>query len=132
MDMTITFPGNKKVDANIKNFTIQTDQPTEEGGANTAPEPFHYFLASIGTCIGYYILCFCQQRTIKTHNLALYLSTERNLKTQMIQTITITITVPKNFPKHYEKALIKTAELCTVKKHLDHPPQIQMIVQPKK
>ena len=52
MDMQISFSGGKKVDATYKGFTIKTDQPKDEGGNGTAPEPFSLFLASIGTCTG--------------------------------------------------------------------------------
>jgi len=34
-------------------------------------DPFDYFLASIGTCAGIYVLSFCQERQIATEGLAL-------------------------------------------------------------
>ncbi len=40
MDMKISFPGGKKVDADYKGFTIKTDQPRHEEGDGSAPEPF--------------------------------------------------------------------------------------------
>ena len=45
MDMTITFPGGKKVNADYKGFTHKTDQGIASGGNATAPEPFALFLA---------------------------------------------------------------------------------------
>ena len=60
----ITFPGGKRVDAQVGPYLIQTDQPKDEGGDGTAPEPFMLFLASIGTCAGIYVLGFCQSRGI--------------------------------------------------------------------
>ena len=58
MNMKITFPGGKKVNAIYKDFIITTDQSKKEGGEGTSPEPFSLFLASIGTCTGIYILDF--------------------------------------------------------------------------
>ena len=52
----ITFPGNKKVDAEFNGFTIKTDQPVNQGGVGSAPTPFETFLASLGTCAGIYVL----------------------------------------------------------------------------
>ena len=69
MEMKISFPGDKKVDADYKGFTIKTDQPIREGGGETAPEPFSLFIASIGTCTGLYVLSFCQKRNIPTDNI---------------------------------------------------------------
>ena len=30
----------------------------------------------------------------------------------------------KDFPEKYKRAVLRSAELCTVKKHLENPPQI--------
>ena len=124
--MAINFPGGKKVNAIYKGFIIKSDQPREEGGEGTAPEPFSLFLASIGTCTGIYVLTFCQNRNISTDELKLNLKINKNNKTNMIDKIRIEIQVPKDFPDNYKNALIKTAGLCTVKKHLDAPPTIDI------
>ena len=126
MDMTIRFPGGEKVDADYNGFTMSTDQPIENGGGGTAPEPFSLFLASMGTCIGIYVLRFCQERNIPTTELSMTLRFERNTDTQLISQIPINIYLPKEFPKKYHSALLKAANLCAVKKHLDQPPTIDM------
>ena len=128
MEMKINFPGDKKVDADYKDFTIKTDQPIREGGEGTAPEPFSLFIASIGTCTGLYVLSFCQKRGIPTDNITLLLQLEKNKETHMIEKISIKIQVPDDFPENYKKAVLKTANLCTVKKHLEKPPEIDIFL----
>ncbi|HDD57063.1 MAG TPA: osmotically inducible protein OsmC, partial [Thermoplasmatales archaeon] len=76
--MKITFPGGEKVFAHYDNFVIQTDQPVVEGGEGSAPSPFDLFIASIGTCIGYYVLKFCKQREIPYEDIVLHLNEEWN------------------------------------------------------
>ena len=129
MDMEINFPGGKKVDAVYNGFTIKTDQPKHEGGGGTAPEPFSLFLTSIGTCTGIYVLSFCQKRNISTDGLKMILRIEKNQETHMIDQISMEIQVPKDFPDNYKNAIIKTAGLCTVKKHLEKPPSIDISVK---
>ncbi|EMR75440.1 putative redox protein, regulator of disulfide bond formation [Thermoplasmatales archaeon SCGC AB-540-F20] len=129
MDMEINFPGGKKVDAIYKGFTIKTDQPEREGGEGISPEPFSLFLASIGTCTGIYVLSFCQKRNINTDGVKMILRTEKNKETHMINKISMEIQVPKDFPDNYKNAIIKTAGLCTVKKHLEKPPDIDISVK---
>ena len=129
MDMEINFPGGKKVDAVYKGFTIKTDQPEQEGGEGISPESFSLFLASIGTCTGVYALNFCQKRNINTDGLKLILRIEKNQETHMINKISMEIQVPKDFPDNYKNAIIKTAGLCTVKKHLEKPPDIDISVK---
>lgn len=126
MDIEICFPGGKKVDAIYKGFTIKTDQPEHEGGDGTAPEPFSLFLTSIGTCTGIYVLNFCQKRNIPTDGLKMILRTEKNKETHMINKISMEIHLPKDFPDNHKNAILKTAGLCAVTKHLEKLPTIDI------
>ena len=129
MDMIISFPDGKKVDAEYKGFTIKTDQPEHEGGNGSAPEPFSLFVASIGTCTGAYVIDFCQRRKIPTENIKLVLKMDKDKETHMINKINIEIQVPEDFPDNYKKAVIKSARLCSVKKHLEKPPIINIYMK---
>ena len=124
MSMTITFPGGYAVNAHYKGFEIPTDQPEDNGGQNSAPSPFDYFLTSLGTCAAFYALRFCQQRGLPTDGLEFNLETVDHPETHRTEKILMTIKVPAEFPEKYRAALINVAEKCAVKKHLFDPPQI--------
>src|SRR4030042_1381134 len=123
MEMEITFPGNLRVDSFYKGFAVNTDQPKDEGGDGTAPEPFDLFLSSIGTCAGIYILYFCRERGIDGAGINLKLVFHRHETTHMVDEINMNILLPPDFPKKYENAVRKVAGMCTVKKHIQTPPQ---------
>ena len=122
--MRISFPGGKQVQAEYRGFTILTDHPKPAGGDGSAPSPFDLFLASIGTCAGYYVLAFCQQRDIPTDEIELSLNVNRNNERHMIERIDVSISLPESFPERYVAACIKSAEQCAVKRHLQEPPEI--------
>jgi ribosomal protein S12 methylthiotransferase accessory factor len=122
MEMEISFPGGARVDAAFGDFVVQTDQPPHGGGASSAPTPFALFLASIGTCAGIYILGFCRQRNIPAENIRIRQRMEFDPETRMVRHVALDILLPPDFPAKYAPALIKTAELCAVKKHLENPP----------
>lgn len=126
MEIKITFPGGKKVNAEMGSRTIPTDQPVSSGGEGSAPTPFDYFLSSLGTCAGIYVLSFCQQRQIDTEGLSLTqqmeFATSEDGKTRLAK-VSIDITLPPGFPEKYRNAIVKTAELCTVKKVIMDPPE---------
>jgi ribosomal protein S12 methylthiotransferase accessory factor len=126
MDMKITFPGGKKVNADFNGFTHKTDQAITSGGEGTAPEPFTLFLSSIGTCAGIYVLGFCQQRGIDTEGMEIIQKMKFNPFTGMIDKINLEINLPEGFPEKYNKAVINSANLCAVKKHLENPPQFEI------
>ncbi len=126
MAMEISFPGGKRVDAEYNGRTIRTDQSESEGGGGTAPEPFDLFLASLATCAGYYVLDFCASRGIPTDRIKLLQSWERDPQNRLITQIKQEIILPDGFPTKYEKAIVRAAALCSVKKHLVQAPEISI------
>ena len=122
MEILIDFPGGSRVDAHFGKLTVPTDQPP----AASAVTPFDLFLASIGTCAGIYILGFCQQRGLPTEGIQILQHTHANPQTGMIEQIDIDILIPPSFPEKYRGSLIRAAELCKVKKHLENPPKFKV------
>ena len=116
VDIQVVFPGEQRVDALMKSLVVETNQD------NTAPSPFDLFLASIGTCAGIYVLRFCQQRGLPTDNIKVIQRLRSNPATRMIDHIELDIQVPPDFPEKYKDALVRAANLCAVKKHLESPP----------
>ena len=101
--------------------------PQTMGGENSAPSPFALFLAALGTCAGYYVLSFCRQRGIPTKDIRLIQSTEKNPTTKLVAKIKVDIQLPAGFPEKYRAAMIKAADQCAVKKHLQHPPAVEIV-----
>ncbi len=122
MEMIIDFPGGARVDAHFGPFTVPTDQPPH----SSAPSPFATFLASIGTCAGIYVLGFCQQRNLPAEGVRLVQTLEVNQMSGMVKKINLDIQVPPEFPEKYKDALIRSANQCAVKKHLENPPIIEV------
>jgi ribosomal protein S12 methylthiotransferase accessory factor len=118
MELLIDFPGDSRVDAHFGKFTVATDQPPMA----SAPSPFDVFLSSIGTCAGIYVLGFCRQRGLPTENMHIIERIHRDQLTGMVDKIDLEIQVPPGFPEKYRDSLIRSAELCAVKKHLENPP----------
>jgi len=126
MEMVIRFPGGARVDAEFGPFTVRTDQPVLGGGEGSAPTPFATFLASLGTCAGIYVLGFCRQRALSTEGIRLVQDVDVNRATGMVTSVRIVIHVPPEFPEKYRAALIRAAEQCAVKKHLENPPAFEI------
>ncbi len=126
MEMLIDFPGGARVDAHFRGHTIRTDQPAGGGGEDSAPMPFEVFLSSIGTCAGIFILGFCRQRGISTEGIRIIQRNHASPMTGMVEKINLEIQVPPAFPKQYYDALVRSADLCKVKKTLENPPRFEI------
>jgi putative redox protein len=125
MEMIIDFPGGSRVDAHFGPFTIKTDQLP----VATAPTPFATFLASLGTCAGIYVLGFCQQRGLPTQGIQIIQRMHTDTQTGMVGKIELEIQVPPTFPEKYLPSLVRAAELCAVKKHIENPPAFDVYTQ---
>lgn len=125
-EMIIHFPGGLRVDASFGPYTIHTDQPQQAGGEGSAPTPFATFLSSVGTCAGIYVLGFCRQRGLPTENIRLVQRIEVDSITRLVAAVTVEIQLPPDFPEKYKDAVIRAASQCAVKKHFEHPPEIQV------
>ncbi len=122
MEMIIDFPGGARVDAHFGPFTVSTDQPPQA----SAPTPFATFLASLGTCAGIYVLGFCQQRGLPTEGIRIVQRMHSNPLSGMVGKIDLEIQLPPTFPEKYADAVVRSAEMCAVKKHFETPPQFEV------
>jgi len=117
MEMTITMPGGGRVDARAGTMVIETNQD------DTAPAPFALFLASLGTCAGIYVAGFCQKRGIPHDEIRIVQRMKAHPVTHMITDVELDIQLPADFPEKYVDAVIRAADQCAVKKHLEQPPR---------
>jgi putative redox protein len=47
----------------------------------------------------------------------------------MVGKVEIEIQVPPEFPEKYRASLVRSAELCAVKKHLENPPEFEVFTR---
>lgn len=127
MTMTISFPGGVSVDATENGHTVHTDQPRPLGD-DAAMSPFDLFLASAGTCMGFYALRFCQERGIPTEGLGLTLEPERDPVSNRVVTVRIGLELPDEFPIKYRDAILRAVDHCSVKRHLMEPPRFELSI----
>jgi ribosomal protein S12 methylthiotransferase accessory factor len=129
LEMKILFKGKKRIDAEFNGFTVQTDQPVEAGGERLAPGPFDLFLASIGTCAAVFIQSFCEKRKIPTERIELTEKVHWDEDRKLVTKVTLELLLPKYFPEKYRESVISAVNLCTVKRHLKEPPQVEIVTQ---
>jgi ribosomal protein S12 methylthiotransferase accessory factor len=131
--MEIRLGEGRRVRASYGGFEIETDQSLENGGDASAPEPFDLFLASLGTCSGFYVQTFCRTREIDAEGIVLRESWERDDEGRLAE-IKIEIEVPESFPERYRKALLRAAGQCSVKKALETPPSVstELVQRPRR
>lgn len=123
MDIRVSFPGGKRVDAQVGRHLIRTDQPAEFGGEDAEAAPFDLFLASLATCAGIYVIGFCQARKIPTDGVELVQHVDHD-DAGHVTRIELELTLPASFPEKYRSAVANAAANCKVKKLIAAQPEI--------
>jgi len=126
MDIEVSFPGGKRVDARVGAYVAHTDQPVDLGGDGSAPAPFDLFLASLATCAGIYLLGFCQARGLSIEGLALRQHVDVDPGTKLPHRIRLEVRLPASFPEKYRAAIVRAVEGCKVKKTMLAAPAIEV------
>ena len=129
LDIRVSFPGGKMVDAHLGSRVIRTDQPVAQGGTGTAPGPFDLFLAALATCTGFYVLSFCQSRGIPTDGITLVQHHRFDEVTHRLSHVEIDLKLPKTFPERSRSTVVQAAAGCKVKKVLMAPPEVVVTAQ---
>jgi ribosomal protein S12 methylthiotransferase accessory factor len=120
MKMDIQIHANESIHAQFDGLTVITAQD------GSAPAPFDLFLASMGTCGGFYLARFCKQRGIATEGIHITQEIQRDPDSHLVTHIDLAIHLPQSFPDKYRLAAVRAAEQCTVKKNLAAPPEIKV------
>jgi ribosomal protein S12 methylthiotransferase accessory factor len=127
MDISVSFPGGKRVDAMFAGGVVHTDQPVAMGGEGSAPAPFDLFLASLATCAGIYVLGFCQARGIPTDEIRVEQKAIFDESGKVLTDVAIEVHLPESFPEKYRTAVVAAANGCKVKKVLAAPPRFDVV-----
>jgi ribosomal protein S12 methylthiotransferase accessory factor len=124
MDIQVSFPGGRKVDARVGDFIIQTDQSVKDGGQGSAPPPMMYCLASLATCAGFYVVSYLQSRNLPTDGVTVTQTHELvgEGRKKHIGQVNLSIHLPAGIDSKHHAPLIRAANTCAVKKFIESQP----------
>jgi ribosomal protein S12 methylthiotransferase accessory factor len=129
MKIEVNLLDGQQLKASFGEHEIISDQSISAGGQASQPEPFDYFLASMSLCAAFYMRKFCQQRDISTTGLKVIQHNQNIDETDNYKKkITLEVILPDDFPKKYQKAIIASANTCTVKKVIQAMPEFEISI----
>jgi len=116
LELKVTLEGGKRVAAHIGDHLVMTDQPSRHGGGDSAPAPYDLFMASIGTCAGFFIQSYCESKGLDSSGIEITLRAEKDPEGKQITGFVTTIHLPPEIPQKLHPVLKKVAQQCSVKK----------------
>jgi len=124
MSLAIRNIGGLKFLAQTRKHELIFDQPKEEGGEDRGMTSVELFIASLGACIGTYIVWFCQSHKIATDGMRIDVSWASGERPNRISWIRANVRLPVKVPKRIRPALVRTAKHCTIHNTLIHSPEV--------
>ena len=128
MQLTVERLGKVSFTVQARSHLVLSDQPKDNGGTDKAMTPPELFLASLGTCVGYYVVQFCDARRLDTGEMRIQVDGEILPHPGRIGKIAVRIRLPFELEAGKLKALIRAATHCTIHNTLMHPPEIRVEV----
>jgi len=127
MKVKVNLLENQKLKATYRGFEIICDQPQENGGDDSAPGPYDYFVISLSMCATYFVRSFCQARKINTDGLEIFM--DANKDSEGKANFNIGLQLPNDFPSKYREAVLKAIEGCSIKKAIENGPQFSIHIR---
>jgi uncharacterized OsmC-like protein len=124
--LELTFPGGHKTKSSLRGFEIDTDYPKYLGGDESAPAPWHIFLASLASCQGIHIRNYCAEYNLPYEKIKITLEPIASANDpDWFTDFNLEVHLPEGFPEEHIEPMLAAAKSCRVVKHLCvHPVRV--------
>ena len=128
MEASIDYVGGLRFEVTARGHHIASDQPLENGGADTGMRPPELLLASLGACAGYYSVEYLKARSLPTGGLRVHVAAEKAFKPARLGSFRILVEAPGMDQKHQE-GLLRAVKHCLIHNTLLQAPNIELAVE---
>jgi ribosomal protein S12 methylthiotransferase accessory factor len=124
----VEFPSHERIKACCKELVFEIGLPPDLGGDPEAYGPFDLVLSALALCTGHQVRTFLMERDLPIDDAGVILRAERGADSHLLDTVSMEIRVPKEFPEKYNDAIVRAAGQCLVKAQLGQKPDYDMSV----
>jgi putative redox protein len=125
MQVNIRHTKNLQFLATAREHEILSDQPLDNGGDNAGMTPPEWFLASLGSCVGFYAVKYLQTRGLDTAELSIDTSAQKTSDNPIrMDNIEVCLSLPIELSDRHRQGLQKAVDACIIHNTLMHPPNI--------
>jgi uncharacterized OsmC-like protein len=120
--------GGVQLAVEIRNHRLVLDQPKEEGGEDRGVTPVEMFVASLGGCIGYFAVRFCQRHKIQTDGLKVTMEWDYAEGPHRVGAMIAYVDLPAPVDSAMKHRLQMVLEGCTIHQSLADPPKVSVVI----
>ena len=128
METSIDYLGGLRFEVTTRGHHIVSDQPLENGGADTGMTPPELLLASLATCAGHYAVEYLRARSLPADGLRIHVEAEKASKPARLSMVRIRVEARSVDEKHQD-GLFRAVKHCLIHNTLLEPPSIEVAVE---
>jgi uncharacterized OsmC-like protein len=128
MEVTVQHLGDVQFEVKARQHTIVCDQPVEAGGYDEGVTPPEFFLASLGTCAGYYAVQYLKARNLPTEGLQIRTAAGKEKAPARLDHFAIDVQYPAALTEKDREGVLASVHKCLIHNTLLHPPEINVNV----
>jgi len=126
MEVQIEHIGDLQFEITARTHTIACDQPIENGGYDEGMTPPELFLASLGSCAGFYAAQYLRKEGLATEGTRVRVSAEKAKDPPRLVNIRIEVDLPVEVSEKHRAGVEDAIHHCLLHRTLSNPPQISI------
>ena len=129
--MKVDYTGGIGFNVSARNHQVLVDLPQDKGGQDKGMTPPELFMASLGSCIGVYVVRYCQNAKLDATDLKIDLDWKLSDDKTKIAEISVVMSLPRADVGRRETAVLQAAHHCLIHNTILGNPQIHITLAKK-
>jgi uncharacterized OsmC-like protein len=118
--------GGDRFRIDVRGHRITVDQPVDSGGEDTAPTPTELLVASLASCVAFYVRRYLARHGLDPEGLAVHAAYAMGSGPARVASVDIQLRLPSGVPESRRAPLLAVASHCTVHNTLANPPTVSI------
>ncbi len=128
MEVQVKYRGNVQFEITARGHSLQSDQPVAMGGHDQGMTPPELFLASLGSCAGYYAAAYLRKKGLDAQGTVIRVTAEKAGPPARLDRFIIEVSVPAELSETTLAGLDDSVHRCLIHNTLISPPSIEIRV----
>jgi len=128
MEVTVEHLGAVQFEIKARQRTVVADQPQENGGFDEGMTPPELFLASLGSCAGYYAADYLRQKGLATEGTRVKVVAEKLMNPPRVDNIRIEVELPLACDERDRAGVDRAVHRCLIHNTLMNPPKVEIAI----
>ena len=122
--LSVNYLDGRSFEASVRNHKFRIDLPLVAKGKDTGPTPPELFVASLASCIGMYLVFYCEKKKIDPTGIKIETNYEKTA--DRIEKISVEFSLPSAKSENERAEAMNWAKKCFVHNTIENKPEIKI------